>query len=128
MKRPVRKIDDNLLMGIPLVLLAPKPSDSLDSKMVRRDKVMAVECLDSTGEPVSVPVKDRSQVFVGIGLRSVVEKDDPRIVIESPWFVRVDDGPDLDERGGLDHLSEIQLKIETHQKHEHGKDYGDRYQ
>jgi len=128
MKCPVREIDDNLLMGIPLVLLAPKPSDSLDSKMVRRDKVMAVECLDSTGEPVSVPVEICSQVFVGIGLRSVVEKDYPRIVIESPLFVCVDDGPDLDERGCLDHFRKVKLEAWKQQEHEHGKDYGDRHQ
>lgn len=128
MKRPVREINDDLLVGIPLVLLAPNPSDRLDSKMVRRDKIVAVECLDSTGEPVSVPVEICSQVFVGIGLRSVVEKNDPRIVIESPLFVRMDNGPNLDERGCLDHFLKVKLEAWKQQEHEHGKDYGDRHQ
>jgi hypothetical protein len=128
MKRPVREIDDDLLVGIPLVLLASQSSDRLDSKMMGWNEVMAIECLESTREPVSVSVEGRSQVFVGIRFRTIVEKYNPRVVIESPLFVRVDDRSYLDERGGLNDFREIQLEIETHQKHEHSENYRDRHQ
>lgn len=118
MKRPVRKINGDLFVGVPLVLPAPRSAHRLDSEVMRLDEFETVEGLDYARDFLPVFVKGCCQIVIGIGLRPVVKEDYLGIVSEGTLIICVDDGPDLDKGWGFHHLAKVKLETGTQEEHE----------
>lgn len=97
MECPVRKIEPDLLLGLPYGPLAPETPHSLDTIVTRCNEMVSIHGLDDSRDSRVIPVEFSPQKVIFRGLCPIVDQDYPGIIVQKTILTGMQHLQDLEK-------------------------------